>query len=135
MFEEKDSTLTFNHQDYSAEVIYCLINNNRAKVKTLLKQFDSQVAKMDKALDYRITMKEIVSAAYGIVAVEYDNAGDFVEDLLNPLSKHCILQDNPMVRYYTIESVVNLILILRENIFCKMWDFLLILLEVTFTKN
>lgn len=86
---------------------------------------------MDKALDYRVTMKEIVSAAYGIVAVDYENAGEFVEDLLNPLSKHCIFQDNPMVRYYTIESVVNLILILRENIFCKMWDFLLILLEVS----
>jgi len=90
---------------------------------------------MDKALDYRITMKEIVSAACGIVTVEYNTAGEFVEDLLNPLSKHCIYQDNPIVRYYTIESVVNLILILRENIFCKMWDFLLILLEVEENKS
>lgn len=35
-------------------------------------------------------MKEIVSAACGIVTVEYNTAEDFVEDLLNPLSKHCI---------------------------------------------
>lgn len=130
MFDQKDSTITFVHKDYSSSVISFLMNNNTTKVKTLLKKINGQVEKLEKAIDYRVMMKELVSAAMGIVAVDYEGAGEFVEDLLSPLRKHCIYDENPMVRYYTIESVVNLILILRENIFGKMWDFLLILLEV-----
>ena len=131
MFDQKDSNLNFPHKDYAPAVINYLMNDNVVKVETLLKHINAQMVKMDKALNYRVSMKELVSAAIGIVAVDYEGAGKFVENLLTPLSRHCIYQENPMVRYYTIESVVNLILILRENIFCKMWDFLLILLKVT----
>lgn len=131
MFDQKDSSINFVHKDYSSSVISFLMSNNINKVKTLLKHINGQVEKLEKAIDYRVMMKELVSAAMGIVAVDYEGAGEFVEDLLSPL-RQCIYDDNPMVRYYTIESVVNLILILRENIFGKMWDFLLILLEVIF---
>ena len=130
MFDQKDSKSTFAHKDYSSSVISFLMTNNVNKVKTLLKHINGQVLKMDKAHDYRVMMKELVSAAMGIVAVDYEGASEFIEDLLRPLSGHCIRQDNPMVRYYTIESVVNLILILRENIFYKLWDFLMILFDV-----
>lgn len=65
----------------------------------------------------------------GVIAVDYEQADEFVSDIINPIQINCLHHENPVIRYYSIECVVNIILTLRENIFSKMWDFLEILLH------
>lgn len=125
----KESSIRFDCDENTLKVIELLKSRKRDEVKRYLEGLNQELVTLEKAIDYRLKMKDLVSVSMGIVAVDYEGANEFVEYLLSPLSSHCIGNENPLIRYYTIESVVNLILVLRENIFDKMWDFLLILLE------
>ena len=129
MASKTDSHIRVDFQENTIKVIDLINNNRQEEVRKYLEGLKNEIETLEKAIDYRIKMKDIVSVAMGIVAVDYEGASDYVPFLLSPLTSHCITNENPLVRYYTIEGVVNLILILRENIFSKMWDFLLILLE------
>jgi len=130
MTTRSDTNIIVDYQENTIKILKFLKGGKKDEVRKYLEGLKAEMLNLDKAIDYRLKMKELVSVAMGIVAVDYDGASEYVELLLSPLSKHCITDENPLIRYFTIESVVNLILILRENIFSKMWDFLLILLEV-----
>lgn len=69
--------------------------------------------------------------AVGIIASEFDKPEEFIEDLLEPVQRFGLKHENALIRYFSVEYVVNLILIMRESIFKQMLNFFEILLEVT----
>lgn len=73
--------------------------------------------------------------AVGIIASEYSKPEDFLRDLLEPAKESGLKNENALIRYFSVEYVVNLILIIRENTFCDMVSFFEILLEVTYDVN
>lgn len=73
----------------------------------------------------------IFQVAVGIVSSEYDRPQSFLDHLLKPVTQFGLRHENPLIRYFSVEYVVNLILIMRENIFEAMLSFFQILLDVS----
>lgn len=73
----------------------------------------------------------MIKIAVGIISSEYENPSEFIDALIDPISKFGLKQENPAIRYYSVEYLVNLILIMRENIFPSCLLFFNLLLDVT----
>lgn len=66
----------------------------------------------------------------GIISSEFERPDIFLEQLIEPIKTFGLKHENPLIRYFSVEYVVNLILIMRENIFRAMWSFFNVLLDV-----
>lgn len=73
----------------------------------------------------------------GIVASECDKPEQFLTSLIEPVTGvgeekkgFGLYDENAIIRYYSVEYIVNLILIMRENVFKEILSFFDILQQV-----
>lgn len=79
----------------------------------------------------------MTQVAVGIVASECDRPEQFLPSLIEPVTIFTedkkgfgLFDENAIIRYYSVEYIVNLILIMRENVFKEILSFFDILQQV-----
>lgn len=75
--------------------------------------------------------------AVGIIASECEKPEQFLGNLIEQVTcghddkkTHGLYDENAIIRYYSVEYIVNLILIMRENVFKEILSFFDILQQV-----